>query len=152
MCEMCGESMMMTDGCIPHKVLLEDGRVIDEPRHDPEGSLDEADDTCPDCAARSGEIHHPFCDWARQPDGSQILIESVKYWNPEEDPDPRLPESKYIFVVQLLPQEDEEYPPHPTDTIVFDALETANEWREREDWGPFGIKVLELNSELPPEF
>lgn len=83
-CGFCGNEMQSGEGCIEHEVVVtrwqNDGRidVIDSPRHDSQGSL-VVNGFCGDCGVEIGEIHHPHCDNARRPDGTQLLIDSVEY-------------------------------------------------------------------------
>jgi len=108
-CKMCGTSMIIENGCIEHKILLSNGDVITSPKHDSSGSLSLDHDECPDCAAEQDEYHHPHCDWARKPDGSQILIDAITYWNPETETDPRDVDSEYVFVLSMKSEYDTEW-------------------------------------------
>lgn len=143
---------MTADGCEPHKILLDDGSVIDSPTHTSENSHIH-DGRCVDCGAAPDGIHHPHCDSARKPDGSQILIDSMAYWDPETEADPREPESDYVFlVVDLGDEHDGDGVGHYDEyraLIAFDALEKAEEYVDNEDWTTFGIQAMQITSEVP---
>lgn len=138
-CGLCERQMLGSEGCVEHKVLLGDATVIDAPRHGKD-SLVETNETCHDCAAEQGEYHHPWCDSARTPDGTQILGNALEYWVPDEDPDPRGPESDLAFIVRMLPTE--EWEDEPKNMAWFDTLGGAEGWIEQEDWAEFDIDVL----------
>lgn len=70
--------MLSGDSCDTHEILLTNGDVIDSPTHSDDGSL-EVEGACPDCGVDPGGIHHPNCDWARRPNGKQILIAAAEW-------------------------------------------------------------------------
>lgn len=149
-CPMCDGQMLTVDGCTSHKVLLDDGSVVDVPEHSVESSLMDGESRCHDCNAKPGEIHHAHCDSARKPDGSQILIDAKAYWDPETDSDPRSAESEYIFVV-ILEVDGDDYPQERKTLTSFNTLSNAETYVEGEDWGTMSIEVLRLQTEYTPK-
>lgn len=152
-CGMCGEQMFTSEGCVEHYVLLRNGDVIPSPVHGAESShVYDEHESCTDCAADPGGVHHPHCDSARKPDGSQILIDAMAYWDPEEDVDPREPESDFVFPVVALDMENEGYPQHYRNITAFDALEKAQAYRSGVDWcdaeEEMEIRALRVESEV----
>jgi len=109
-CRMCGSEMNEAKGCINHKVLLTNGDVIDSPRHDVGGCFDASKNRCHDCGAKPGGIHHPRCYWARVAGQEQLLSNSVVYWNPEGESDPREKQSEFIFIVTNRGRQIKRYP------------------------------------------
>lgn len=148
---MCGQQMATADGCIDHLILLRNGDVLPSPVHGEESSH-VFDGDCADCGASPGGIHHPHCDSARKPDGSQILIDSMAYWNPDEDVDPREPESDFAFVAVALDTENDGYPQHYRNITAFDALEKAEAYYDGVDWcnaeEEMEIRALRIQSEV----
>lgn len=138
-CETCGREMLSAEGCVEHNVLLDNGEVIDAPRHDEDGSMFGTGDRCGDCGAEPGGVHHSHCDTAQDPSGTQILIQSVAYWDPESEIDPRKAESEYAYVVVMEPDEDPEHPQPRKVLSVYEAYEDARAYTEEEDFAEFTI-------------
>ena len=73
-CEACGQEMYDHVGCTVTRITYSDGvcervRVGDErPRRHLKGEI------CGDCAAPSGQFHHPGCDEERCPRCEEQLI------------------------------------------------------------------------------
>lgn len=84
-CGLCGNEMLNGDSCDDHQILLTNGDVIDCPTHSEEGSLG-VDGQCPDCGVNPGGTHHANCDWARRPNGKQILISAAE-WPTDKTPE-----------------------------------------------------------------
>lgn len=100
--------------------------------------------SCPDCAAEPGEIHHAYCDWARKPDGSQILIDAVTYWVPFEDQDPRKAASEYLFIVEepLNPENSESE--SVQNIAAFLSLDGATNYINNEEENDLEVDVLQI--------
>lgn len=145
-CGLCDREMLSAEGCVEHHVMLDDGTVLPSPLHSNEGSLHESDKRCHDCGAEPGGVHHAHCDSARQPDGSQILIEAACYFDPDTDTDPRTAESDFVFLGIAV--ETEHGPREPV--AAFDSLDAAEAFTENEDWCEFDIRALQLRSEYTP--
>lgn len=156
-CSLCGNEMLTSEGCTPHKVLLRDGTVVDEPRHEPESShVYDNHARCTDCGAEPGGIHHEHCDSSRKPDGSQILIDAMAYWDPDTDLDPRDPESDWSFIVVTIDESmDTGYPEAYRHLRGFDTLENAELFIERDTFWTneedvrLEIRALEIKTEEP---
>lgn len=156
-CGMCGNTMSSAEGCIEHKVLLMDGRVIDSPRHELSGSesTEEPTERCHDCGAEPGGIHHESCDWAQAPDGRQVFSHSMVYWDPETDMDPRDAESPWAFIVVYIDESIETRGQSPYHHLAaFDTPEMAEVFIEEDDyWSDnddtrLAIKTLKVESSV----
>lgn len=91
-CGFCDNEMNSGESCVEHEIVTVDWQnndrinVIDSPHHNARGSL-VVNGQCDDCGVEPSGIHHPLCDNARNPDGSQILIDSVEYRTDEQSID-----------------------------------------------------------------
>jgi hypothetical protein len=144
---MCGSEMNEAKGCINHKVLLTNGDVIDSPRHDVGGSIDASKNRCHDCGAKPGGIHHPRCDWARVAGQEQLLSNSVVYWNPEGESDPREKQSEFIFIVTNRGDKSNA-------TQIFSSLSVANEtvdnWKDENNSNEVTIHPMAAQDGISP--
>lgn len=75
-CPFCDREMRTAEGCIEATLVYEDGTEEPAPHHDVEGSpyTQSPTDRCHDCGAEPGGVHHPGCDWARDPRSDGQLL------------------------------------------------------------------------------
>lgn len=151
-CSICDGIIGGSTECKPHKVLLTDGNVVEEPEFDPgEDEFRTPGNKCHDCGVSVGEVHHATCENSHLPDWGQILINSVTYFDPDSDTDPRCSESRYIFMV--ICNDNGEVSDHRV-LSVYDSLSGAKGFIEEDDyWGEadnveLNIEAQKLKSEV----
>jgi len=143
-CPMCNGEMNQAKGCIDHKVLLNDGSVIDSPHHTSRtGGVIE--DRCHDCGAKPQGIHHPGCDWARAGGARQLLSAAVRYWKPGADTDPREKESDLVFIVKKSQDESDTVQLYSSLSV---ANKVANNWRDDPDSSNVTITPITAHHEV----